>query len=76
MENSKRKFFPAKKSENASKLLVGVPTPLRAPFFTRSLTLVPRYLLRNHTETGGNQREYSSKPFEHSIVKRILIFKR
>jgi len=24
----------------------------------------------------GTQREYSSKPLEHSIVKRILVFKR
>ena len=24
----------------------------------------------------GNQREYSSKPPKHSIVKRILVFKR
>ena len=25
---------------------------------------------------GGTQREYSSKPLKHSIVKRILVFKR
>ena len=25
---------------------------------------------------GGTQREYSSKPLTHSIVKRILVFKR
>ena len=24
----------------------------------------------------GTQREYSSKPLKHSIVKRILVFKR
>ena len=26
--------------------------------------------------TRGTQREYSSKPLKHSIVKRILVFKR
>ena len=26
--------------------------------------------------TGGTQREYSSKPFKYSIVKRIFVFKR
>ena len=26
--------------------------------------------------TRGTQREYSSKPLEHSIVKRILVLKR
>ena len=26
--------------------------------------------------TGGTQREYSSKPLKHIIVKRILVFKR
>ena len=25
---------------------------------------------------GGTQREHSAKPFKHSIVKRILVFKR
>ena len=27
-------------------------------------------------EGRGTQREYSSKPLKHSIVKRILVFKR
>ena len=27
-------------------------------------------------ELRGTQREYSSKPLKHSIVKRILVFKR
>ena len=51
IENSKRKLFPANKSENASKLLVGLPIPIRTPFFSWSFTLVPRFLLRNRTET-------------------------
>ena len=28
------------------------------------------------TKLRGTQREYSSKPLKHSIVKRILVFKR
>ena len=28
------------------------------------------------TYNRGTQREYSSKPLKHSIVKRILVFKR
>ena len=27
-------------------------------------------------EYRGTQREYSSKPLKHSVVKRILVFKR
>ena len=27
-------------------------------------------------EARGTEREYSSKPLKHSIVKRILVFKR
>ena len=34
-------------------------------------------LLREFEAKGrGTQREYSSKPLEHSIVKGILVFKR
>ena len=32
--------------------------------------------LRQNTQVRGTQREYSSKPLKHSIVKRILVFKR
>ena len=35
-----------------------------------SMSNMPRTLFR------GTQREYSSKPPKHSIVKRILVFKR
>ena len=27
-------------------------------------------------KTWGTQQEYSSKPLKHSIVKRVLVFKR
>ena len=37
--------------------------------FTPILTLLLR-------EIRGTQREYSSKPLKHSMVKRILVFKR
>ena len=30
----------------------------------------------NGAGSRGTQREYSSKPLKHSIVKRILVFKR
>ena len=30
----------------------------------------------SNTYGRGTQREYSSKPLKHSIVKRILVFKR
>ena len=30
----------------------------------------------SHTNPRGTQREYSSKTLKHSIVKRILVFKR
>ena len=33
-------------------------------------------LLQGPDLTRGTQREYSSKPLKHSIVKRILVFKR
>ena len=37
----------------------------------------PRYNEPLHNEVlRGTQREYSSKPLKHSIVKRILVFKR
>ena len=32
--------------------------------------------LINTMEHRGTQREYSSKPLKHSIVERILVFKR
>ena len=32
--------------------------------------------LSSHRYLRGTQREYSSKPLKHSIVKRILVFKR
>ena len=31
---------------------------------------------KNKQNIRGTQREYSSKPLKHSIVKRILVFKR
>ena len=34
------------------------------------------FLLQTRIELRGTQREYSSKPLKHSIVKRILVFKR
>ena len=32
--------------------------------------------LKFHCKFRGTQREYSSKPLKHSIVKRILVFER
>ena len=32
--------------------------------------------LLNNSYYRGTQREYSSKPLKHSIVERILVFKR
>ena len=31
---------------------------------------------KRQLENRGTQREYSSKPLKHSIVERILVFKR
>ena len=31
---------------------------------------------RREAECRGTQREYSSKPLKHSIVERLLVFKR
>ena len=31
---------------------------------------------RRQAECRGTQREYSSKPLKHSIVERLLVFKR
>ena len=32
--------------------------------------------LSSHRYLRGTQREYSSKPLKHGIIKRILVFKR
>ena len=34
------------------------------------------FVIRMHSLIRGTQREYGSKPVKHSIVKRILVFKR
>ena len=39
-----------------------LPALLLAPFFARSLTFVPRSLLRNCTETLATQANYAGKP--------------
>ena len=44
----------------------GVASPLRAPKWRPEIK----------TNIRGTQREYSSKPLKHSIVERILVFKR
>ena len=40
--------------------------------------LYPRWvpLMIQQQKNKGTQREYSSKPLKHSIVKRFLVFKR
>ena len=44
------------------------------------LALVSRFLCKSPkaflSTTRGTQRKYSSKPLKHSIVKRVLVFKR
>ena len=35
-----------------------------------------RLRIQSNSLIGGTQREYSSKPLKHSIVERILVFKR
>ena len=39
-------------------------------------TTETRNILRHFEIDRGTQREYSSKPLKHSIVKSILVFKR
>ena len=36
----------------------------------------PLYFITYSRKDRGTQREYSSKPLKHSIVKRMLVFKR
>ena len=38
--------------------------------------VILRILQRKYSSVRGTQREYSSKPLKHIIVKRILVFKR
>ena len=40
------------------------------------LIQVSRYLYQSDNNIRGTQREHSAKPLKHSIVKRILVFKR
>ena len=39
-------------------------------------TTATQYICRAPDVVRGTQREFSSKPVRHSIVKRILVFKR
>ena len=41
---------------------------LLAPFFTRSLTLVPRSLILNHTETLATQANFHKKGFTPGLI--------
>ena len=43
---------------------------------TEKMLIQGRYLGMQLSIFRGTQREYSSKPLKHSIVKRILVFKR
>ena len=40
-----------------------------------TLSLWKKLFLRESAGNRGTQREYSSKPLKHRIVKRILVFK-
>ena len=42
----------------------------------RVLPVLHFSVLKDCNDIRGTQREYSSKPLKHSIVKRILVFKR
>ena len=44
--------------------------------FRRLVGDSPSYMNSLLTRNRGTQREYTSKPLKHSIVKRILVFKR
>ena len=43
---------------------------------TKKNNLVARVHSYSSLRSRGTQREYSSKPLQHRIVKRILVFKR
>ena len=42
----------------------------------RVLSVLHFSVSKDCNDIRGTQREYSSKPLKHSIVKRILVFKR
>ena len=53
--------------------LKAIDTRLLSP---RQVTQASIFLALHNAHTRGTQREYSSKPLKHIIVKRILVFKR
>ena len=70
--------WPRKKWSESAKMKEGggeerkpptnpLPALLLAPFFARSLTLVPRSLLRNCTETLATQAYYAGKPATNGL---------
>ena len=63
---TENEFIPQQQRETFS-LDVSVKSRF---FFLRYIATVLGHM------TSGTQREYSSKPLKHSIVKRILVFKR
>ena len=54
------RFWPREKWNKSQKMKVGGGTLSLTPFFARSLTLVPRSLLLNRTETLATQASYLS----------------
>jgi len=61
-------IFPRVKRETAMQFLID-----RVAFRPNFLTVM-QHLFGGQNR--GTQREFSSKPLKHSIVKRILVFKR
>ena len=77
--HSREKSFVLKHKHEAKDVYI-IVIQIWAPFMQRVYCIVwptfPRLFAWVKTKSRGTQREYSSKPLKHSIVKRILVFKR